>query len=114
MTLFWILAAAMVVAAVALLAASQSLAATARVDIYPPDIKLNTRLASQRVIVVATRDDGVTEDVTAKAGSVFELSEVSRGLAFGDVDNDGDGEIDELELEMPPKRFTVEAAGPGP
>jgi hypothetical protein len=33
------------------------------------------------------------EDVTAKAGSVFKLSEVSRGLAFGDVDNDGDTDV---------------------
>ena len=33
------------------------------------------------------------EDVTKKAGSVFELSEVSRGLAFGDVDNDGDTDV---------------------
>jgi hypothetical protein len=36
---------------------------------------------------------GAFEDVTAKAGSVFELSEVSRGLAFGDVDNDGDTDV---------------------
>ena len=27
------------------------------------------------------------------AGSVFELSEVSRGLAFGDLDNDGDTDV---------------------
>ena len=33
------------------------------------------------------------EDVTATAGSVFELLEVSRGLAFGDVDNDGDTDV---------------------
>jgi hypothetical protein len=33
------------------------------------------------------------EDVTATAGSVFELSEVSRGLAFGDIDNDGDTDV---------------------
>jgi hypothetical protein len=33
------------------------------------------------------------EDVTARAGSVFELLEVSRGLAFGDVDNDGDTDV---------------------
>jgi hypothetical protein len=33
------------------------------------------------------------EDVTATAGSVFELFEVSRGLAFGDVDNDGDTDV---------------------
>ncbi len=30
------------------------------------------------------------EEVSARAGEVFELSEVSRGVALGDVDNDGD------------------------
>ena len=33
------------------------------------------------------------EDVTDRAGAVFELSEVSRGAAFGDVDNDGDTDV---------------------
>ena len=31
--------------------------------------------------------------VSSEAGSVFELSEVSRGAAFGDVDNDGDADV---------------------
>ena len=34
--------------------------------------------------------NGRFEDVTDRAGAVFELSEVSRGAAFGDIDNDGD------------------------
>ena len=33
------------------------------------------------------------EAATDRAGSVFELSEVSRGAAFGDVDNDGDTDV---------------------
>lgn len=33
------------------------------------------------------------EDVSRLAGSVFSLSEVSRGAAFGDIDNDGDTDI---------------------
>ena len=38
--------------------------------------------------------NGQFEDVTHKAGSVFELSDVvSRGAAFGDVDNDGDTDV---------------------
>ena len=37
--------------------------------------------------------DGRFEDVTKRAGKVFELSEVSRGGAFGDVDNDGDTDV---------------------
>ena len=33
------------------------------------------------------------EEVTARAGDVFKLSEVSRGVAVGDVDNDGDSDV---------------------
>ena len=37
--------------------------------------------------------NGRFEDVTERAGAVFELSEVGRGAAFGDVDNDGDVDV---------------------
>jgi hypothetical protein len=37
--------------------------------------------------------DGRFEVVTDRAGAVFELSEVSRGAAFGDIDNDGDVDV---------------------
>jgi hypothetical protein len=33
------------------------------------------------------------EDVSDKGGAVFTLSEVGRGLAFGDIDNDGDTDV---------------------
>jgi enediyne biosynthesis protein E4 len=36
---------------------------------------------------------GKFEDVTDRAGAVFQLSEVSRGAAFGDIDNDGDVDV---------------------
>ncbi len=36
---------------------------------------------------------GHFEEVTAKGGKVFELSEVSRGVAMGDVDEDGDSDL---------------------
>ena len=36
---------------------------------------------------------GRFEEVTGRAGAVFALSEVSRGAAFGDVDNDGDLDV---------------------
>jgi hypothetical protein len=36
---------------------------------------------------------GKFEDVTGRAGAVFKLSEVSRGAAFGDIDNDGDVDV---------------------
>ena len=44
-------------------------------------------------LLLRNRGDGSFEDVTARAGGVFELSEVSRGAAFGDVDNDGDTDV---------------------
>ena len=37
--------------------------------------------------------NGRFADVTGRAGAVFGLSEVSRGAAFGDVDNDGDVDV---------------------
>ena len=36
---------------------------------------------------------GRFEDISGRAGEVFALSEVSRGAAFGDVDNDGDVDV---------------------
>ena len=33
------------------------------------------------------------EDVTGRGGEAFELSEVGRGAAFGDIDNDGDVDV---------------------
>jgi hypothetical protein len=42
-------------------------AAVARLDLYPPDIQFRGSFARQKIVVVATRPDGVTEDVTAKA-----------------------------------------------
>ena len=39
------------------------------------------------------RGDGTFEDVTGIAGEAFAVSEVSRGLAFGDIDNDGDTDL---------------------
>jgi len=37
--------------------------------------------------------NGRFEDVSARAGAVFQLEEVYRGGAFGDVDNDGDVDV---------------------
>ena len=37
--------------------------------------------------------NGRFEEVTERAGAVFALSEVSRGAAFGDIDNDGDMDV---------------------
>ena len=37
--------------------------------------------------------NGRFEDVSSRAGKAFLLSEVSRGAAFGDIDNDGDTDV---------------------
>jgi hypothetical protein len=37
--------------------------------------------------------NGTFEEVTSRAGAAFQLSEVGRGAAFGDVDNDGDTDL---------------------
>jgi len=37
--------------------------------------------------------NGRFEDVTDQAGAAFQLSEVGRGAAFGDIDNDGDIDV---------------------
>ncbi len=39
------------------------------------------------------RGDGTFEDVSLAAGKAFELSAVTRGVIFGDVDNDGDTDV---------------------
>ena len=43
--------------------AASAQAATGRLDLYPPDIRLRSSFARQQIVVVATRPDGVTEDV---------------------------------------------------
>ena len=43
--------------------------------------------------LLRNRGKGRFEEVSAAAGAVFALSEVSRGAAFGDVDNDGDTDV---------------------
>jgi hypothetical protein len=47
----------------------------------------------QRKLLFRNLGDGRFEDVTAQAGAAFALSEVGRGAAFGDVDNDGDVDV---------------------
>jgi enediyne biosynthesis protein E4 len=47
----------------------------------------------ERNLLFRNLRDGRFEDATARAGAVFSLSEVSRGAAFGDIDNDGDVDV---------------------
>jgi len=47
----------------------------------------------QRKILLHNLGNGSFEDVTMSAGESFQSLEVSRGLAFGDIDNDGDIDV---------------------
>jgi hypothetical protein len=47
----------------------------------------------QRKLLFRNLGNGRFEDVAARGGAVFELSEVGRGAAFGDIDNDGDVDV---------------------
>jgi hypothetical protein len=47
----------------------------------------------QRKQLFRNLGNGRFEDVTRQAGKVFQVSKVSRGAAFGDVDNDGDTDV---------------------
>jgi hypothetical protein len=47
----------------------------------------------QRKVLLRNAGGGRFEDVSARAGAAFALSEVGRGAAFGDVDNDGDIDV---------------------
>jgi hypothetical protein len=47
----------------------------------------------QRKLLFRNLGNGRFEDVTDRAGAVFALSEVGRGAAFGDIDNDGDVDV---------------------
>ena len=47
----------------------------------------------QKNLLLRGSGNGLFEDVSATVGPALELSEVSRGAAFGDIDNDGDIDI---------------------
>ena len=47
----------------------------------------------QRNQILRNVGDGRFEDVTARAGAAFDAAAISRGAAFGDVDNDGDVDV---------------------
>lgn len=47
----------------------------------------------ERDLLFHNLGNGRFESVTDRAGAVFELSDVGRGAAFGDVDNDGDLDV---------------------
>lgn len=66
--------------ALALMLAGTALAEpkVASIAVYPPDVQLNTKADLQRFVVVATRDDGVTLDVTAQASVKLAAEGIAR------------------------------------
>ena len=81
---FQLLVACVVSASLALSASSASAAPTAgstaivKLDVYPPDVNLNTKRDRQQYIVVATRADGVTLDVTREARATLADAKLAR------------------------------------
>ena len=63
---------------------------TQNLDALGPD---NPFPLQQPKLLLRNRGTGTFEDVTDRAGAVFKLSEVGRGAAFGDIDNDGDVDV---------------------
>lgn len=57
--------------------------------------------------------DGRFEEITGVAGSVFAYSEVSRGAAFGDLDNDGDTDVLLANNNGPARLLENQASGDG-
>ncbi len=86
-----------IIATVALAAAAAADEQITGLAIYPPDINLNTKADSQRFIVVATREDGVTLDVTGQAAVKLADSKLCR-LDKSVVYPSADGET-KLEVE---------------
>jgi hypothetical protein len=67
------------------------------IAVYPADIKLNTKLARQGFVVLATRDDGVTLDVTKVASAKVahpDLAKLDGTTLFPVADGDTTLEIE--------------------
>jgi hypothetical protein len=66
------------VAATCAFSTSQAASPAARLDVYPGEIHLDSKVGTQRFVAVLTRPDGVTEDVTAKAKATVAAANLVR------------------------------------
>lgn len=73
--------------------------------------KLHVRYR-QPSLLYRNRGSGKFEDVSAASGSAIATSRVSRGCAFGDLDNDGDIDIVINNLDDSPTVLRNDGAGP--
>jgi hypothetical protein len=64
----------------------------------------------QSKLLLRNLGSGRFEDVTGRAGAVFKLLEVGRGLAFGDLDNDGDVDL-VVANDAGPARLLINQVG---
>jgi hypothetical protein len=67
----------------------------------------------QRKLLYHNRGDGTFDEVAATYGSAFTEARVSRGLAAGDLDNDGGVDLVINDLDGAPQVLHNEAAGRG-
>ncbi len=64
----------------------------------------------QRKLLFRNLTDGRFDEVSARAGAAFQVADVGRGAAFGDVDNDGDQDV-VIANDAGPTRLLINTVG---
>ena len=84
--------------------------------VYPQLDKVKTGASAgyrQRKLLYHNRGDGTFDEVSAKYGAVMTEERVSRGLAIGDIDDDGGIDVVINDLDGPPQLLHNELADRG-